>query len=118
MTIPPTVRLEALVKLPLDILGGDEAKLDLAAIQSSLEEVVAITNTETFEPPTDGVKRFDSVDEVASEVLLRLQMLVNSLTIDFASTSSRANPLSNTISYLLTYCKLGQEMSVIDSLDV
>lgn len=118
MTLAPAVRLEALKKLPLALLEGADARLDFAAVQRAVEEVVDITGTETFEPPSDFMDYPDSLRDAERTVRRSLRTLVNSLMIDFASDSSRPNPLRTSTSYLLAYCKVGQEMSGANDLSI
>ncbi len=118
MTLLPAVRLEALKTLPAEALMDIGGKLDLATIQRTVEEVVAITGTETFEPPTDFMDRHDSPEEVEIRVRDGLQALARDLMIDFASEASRPNPLRTSTSYLLAYCKVGQAMSSANDLDI
>lgn len=118
MTLTPAVRLDALRKLPLEALANAKTRLDLVGLQRAVEEVVAITDTETFEPPSDFMQSSDSPEEAERNIRTGLQALVEELTIDFASDASRPNPLRTSASYLLAYCKVGQEMSAAQDLDI
>ena len=117
MTISPTVRLAALRALPVASLNDPETDLDLGEVQRAVEEVVRITDTETFEPPMEYAGSQDSLEEVRDRVRNDLRSLMGQLTVDPASDASRPNPLRTSTSYLLAFCKLGQAMALTHDSD-
>jgi hypothetical protein len=118
MTLTPAVRVEALRQLHLATLASAKTKLDFAAIQHTVEKVVTITGTETFEPPTDFMDHYNSQEEVEIKVRDGLEKLAKDLMLNFSSEASRPNPLRTSTSYLLSYCKVGQKMSAASDLGI